>query len=371
LRRSSFATGLILLGAFALAAGSCGGDAEEEFIAEAESICAESLAEEPPQIHNVDTDREATVAILGEKVAVVERRRERLSELEAPEEHSGRWDQFLDNEQERVELANEQVELIEEGDGVADVIARLRDLTAEQYELAQEIGFETCGHGRYAQGGPEPDVALDERLGELERVIEAEDCDGLVAISSTELMLANPGSFCRTVFNQLEGFDARDAEVDDFGTAAIVEHDGPEGMISQPLVLDGDETFRLTAVYQNRESVGEQPPAGAEFDEVANDAIERIREGDCEGIERFYDPEAFESAEDACGVFTGRLTTTLEADPEAAPEQLGANAWFAAYALRTAQGGYTTLLVSRRDADDIEAERGGRYRLSVAAAPFR
>lgn len=373
----SIAALVALLGTLALAA--CGGDGDEgggDVIAQADAICTEAFEAEPPQVSNIDSSPELSNEILAGKIEVADQRRADLEALQAPEEAAGEWEQFVENEAERVRLGEQQLQAVEEGDqGTVDASAgKLRELAAEQADLAGQIGFEVCGLGRYASGDPEPEVSLEERVAELAEAVSQKDCRTLVEISGTELVLpeAQQQGYCDAVSTDFEGFDAEAAEIDEWGTAAVIENESPGGsVISQPLLLDGDETFRLTTVFQNQPAVGTEPEPDAEFDQVAEQAVEAIREGDCEAIGSLYDPDAFASVDDACSAFTSRLGTAAQEDAELAPEPLGSNAWFAAYALRSSQGGYYTMLVSRKDGDDSKAEEGGEYRVSAIVTPFR
>lgn len=367
---------IALLALCGMALAACGDDDGDDVIAEADQICTEAAEAEPPQITNFETDPEATAANLAEKVDVTSERRDELAALDAPEDVSGQWQQFLDNEAERVEIGEAQAEAIEQGaeEDLAANAERLRELRIEQTALAEEIGFEVCGFGRYVTADPEPAVPLAEQAEIVAEAVRAEDCDALLAVAGTELIVPEnqQQNFCEAFYADFDGFDPAVAEIDDWETAAVIENETEDGgVIAQPLLLDGDETFRITSVFQNQPAVGTEPEPDAEFDQVARETVEVIGEEDCEAFAELYDPDVFATADAACSAFIGRLGALLEEDPDVEPELLGANAWFAAYALRGETGSYVTLLVSRKDGDDIQADEGGDYRASAVASPFR
>lgn len=349
---------------------ACGGDDEvETFIADADAICAERYANEPPVTAMPDTDPDEFRATLDEKLAVFETEHDDLAALEPPDDLDAGFEEFVALLDERNELSAEARDAAIAQEPTPDhVLDRQRQLAVEQVEQAESIGFEVCGLGRYADTDPEPQESFDDALATLEEVVADEDCERFAdeVIVTTQKPIAE--QICDAVVTDFKGFTANEAETEEFGTGAVLEHETENGVVLQPFVVEGDETFRMaTYVYQDQAGVGVEAPAQNQNEQTVEAAIEAIEAEDCEALEPLADLESFGSLDQACATFIPRYAGSFEPAPEVT--ELGANAWFAFYGIRTA-GNYLTAIVSLKDKNDGEEVRNS-YRVSGIEPAFR
>lgn len=361
--------GLCALGAAVLIA--CGGDegeGDDGFVAQADAICQQRLDAEPAQTETL-ADRGALLAIVDEKIANYGTEREKLGALEAPGGLAESYAAFLGTLDEFILYGDAvrkdnaagnppSAELAAEG-------ARIRD---EQAALADEIGFEVCGRGRYSASPPEPAAPLEQTLGALEDAIAGDDCELFADEVIVTSQKAVAPEICEFVFSDLKGFTADAARTEQYGeTAAIVQYLNPGGdTISQPFVLEGDETFRMASyVFQDQPTIGTEPAPDAEYQETIDAAVEAISASDCRGLDGHYDSESYPSLDEACVNLVDRLGPAFDPAPEVS--ELGANEWFAFYSIETDAGAYYTAIVSHKDSNDS----ADGYLLSGVESAFR
>lgn len=367
---------LAALGCAALMLGlaACGGgDDGDDFVSQADDVCRDANEQIEPLTVVIEEEPEEFAATLRQRADVGTERNEEISELDVPEEDAEAFEEFIDKSNQVQELSRENAAAIEAGDQPAQATIDERNaLIEETDQLAIDLGFEVCGLGRYADQDPEPQQPLEDTVAALDTALTEKDCDALSEIDVTNL-LSIPPAACDQQLGFFDGFTADEAEVEEFGTGGVIQFtDAKDKPFVQPVVLEGDETWRLLSVFQDKDAVGTEPAPDAEFDENAQAAVDAIRDEDCDAFSKVLDPEGpFPSAEAACDFWFSELGPVLQEDPEAQPELLGANEWFAFYELRNEFGDYYTLVMSRKDDNDLpSATEGTEYRFSGAYSPF-
>jgi hypothetical protein len=139
--------GLALLAA--VIAG-CGGEegerlARDEWIARADSICAEA-SRELDALGEPGTPAELA-ELSDEAAAIAERQLDRLRDLRPPTEVEDDYTRMLDLTDDQIEISREIADAAREGDpaAVQALVEEGRSLDDEADELAARYGFEECG----------------------------------------------------------------------------------------------------------------------------------------------------------------------------------------------------------------------------------
>jgi hypothetical protein len=128
---------------------SCGGDGDglsrEEFVAEADAICAEydqrvQEIEQPQGLDDVERYAD-------EAQPVIEEGMTELRELEPPEELQDDWNAFISSSEESLDFLDELREAGAAGDPerIQEIAQEVSAVNDEANGIARELGLEDCG----------------------------------------------------------------------------------------------------------------------------------------------------------------------------------------------------------------------------------
>jgi hypothetical protein len=142
--------GLAALGAAALIAG-CGGGSDslsaEEFRQQADAICAEG--DEQTDALTTPTTPEEVLPFLQTGLPIADEQRERIAELDPPDDLQAAFDEAQDLNQQRRDLLQQGLQRIEAGEDPVAVLRELQPeldrLQAEARAKARELGLTVCG----------------------------------------------------------------------------------------------------------------------------------------------------------------------------------------------------------------------------------
>lgn len=131
----------------AMILASCGGDplTKEDFLAQADAICAE--AEERIEDLERPTNPEQIDGFVQQARELTENTLERLRELEPPEADADQIERMLDAIQRAVDQLPALAEAAKTNDtqAIADASREVQEATETSREIASEYGFEKCG----------------------------------------------------------------------------------------------------------------------------------------------------------------------------------------------------------------------------------
>ena len=126
---------------------ACGGDplSKEEFIAQADAICAE--AEEEIADMERPTNPDQIDSFVQQARELTENTLEQLRELDPPEADAEQLEQMLDAIQRAVDqlLALAEAAKTNDTQAIADASREVQEATETSREIASEYGFEKCG----------------------------------------------------------------------------------------------------------------------------------------------------------------------------------------------------------------------------------
>jgi hypothetical protein len=122
-----------------------GGVSKEEFIEQADDICAAKL-EEASSIP-APTDLESTGNLFTEVTPILEDQVREIKALEAPEEDAEVLDDWLDTQTALVDVFRTAADAATSGDqeGFDEAFAEANEIQARSSRLAEDYGFESCG----------------------------------------------------------------------------------------------------------------------------------------------------------------------------------------------------------------------------------
>lgn len=155
-RIASIGVGAVLLAA---AFTGCGGSdddsgalSKEDFIAQADQICADSIAESKTNEEAFlaainENDLETAADIVADNGDLISEGIDEFEALEPPEEDQETIDEFVALSREQVELSDELADAIRADDGAAveEISAEGDAIEAESDALADEYGMVDCG----------------------------------------------------------------------------------------------------------------------------------------------------------------------------------------------------------------------------------
>ena len=147
--------------------------------------------------------------------------------------------------------------------------------------------------------------------------------------------------------------DAIDAA--QYGDAVVIEYELGEGTMSVLLVRDADGLFHITYLNPRVPEPTIGTKLAPEFDQVAQQAVDALRAGDCEAFMKVafveFGPGAGDKAHTCGYVENFPLAKLLKQDPKAKPELMGGNGTFAFYGL-SLPGSFWTMILARQTQED-------------------
>lgn len=122
-----------------------GGVSKEEFIDQADAICAQKRAEADELTD--PTDLETTGTFFSQIVPILEDQIAEIRALEAPEDDRDVLEQWLDTQERLVEIFGRAADAASSGDqqGFDEAFADANAAQLESSRLAEDFGFEVCG----------------------------------------------------------------------------------------------------------------------------------------------------------------------------------------------------------------------------------
>ena len=145
---------------FAAGIAGCGGDddgdsgplTKDEFIAQADQICADATASTDAQEEEFNSaiegeDLEAAADLLTEGNTTVEDAIAEIEALEPPEEDQATVDEFIELSHQQADLGTELADAVRAGDGatIDELSAQANDLEEQSDTLADDYGMVDCG----------------------------------------------------------------------------------------------------------------------------------------------------------------------------------------------------------------------------------
>jgi hypothetical protein len=128
---------------------ACGGDGDglsrEEFVAEADAICAEfdqrvQEIEQPQSLDDVERYADEAQPLIEEGMT-------ELRELKPPEELQEQWDAYIASSEQSVDFLDELREAGAAGDPerIQEIAQEVSEVNDEANGIARELGLEDCG----------------------------------------------------------------------------------------------------------------------------------------------------------------------------------------------------------------------------------
>ena len=140
--------------AAALLIAACGGDDSndsDDFIADADAICtdqAEQLRDIALAADVPPSDEKSVAQRYEQTVPVIEDAQSQLEDLEAPDELSDDYDEFLSLRQQRIDAIHESIDASNAGDskGFAAANEKVSGLAEQTSAAGEQIGFGSCAN---------------------------------------------------------------------------------------------------------------------------------------------------------------------------------------------------------------------------------
>jgi hypothetical protein len=140
-----------------------------------------------------------------------------------------------------------------------------------------------------------------------------------------------------------------------YGDGGVIEYKLGEGTMSTLLVRDSDGLFHITYLDPRVPEPTVGTKLAPQFDDVANSAVDALRDGDCEAFVKVafveFGPGSADSQQ-VCKYVSGfQMAKVLQKAPDAEPKLMGGNGTFAFYGL-SLPGSFWTLILAKETPDD-------------------
>lgn len=146
-----------------------------------------------------------------------------------------------------------------------------------------------------------------------------------------------------------------------YGDGGVIEYELRDGPASALLVRDADGLFHIAYLDPRVPEPTIGTNLAAEFDQVAQQAVDALREGDCDAFLKVafveFGPSSGDKAHTCGYVENFPLAKLLKQDPKIEPELMGGNGTFAFYGL-SLPGSFWTMILARQTQEDRFPEEG-------------
>lgn len=194
-------------------------------------------------------------------------------------------------------------------------------------------------------GPPKPKESLGDAEKRIERLVSGEDCEKINALNPVSRTGLNTPERC-AYLQTLAGLEAVGKQ--EVHGGGVIEYANGSGVLTAILVVDSDRRYHLAFIdlVNPEPSVG--TPFAPRFDQVADDAVEALREPDCERyfeLAHRYGRAAALGPKEGCEALTPNpIQAVLVTAPDAKPERLGGNSRYAFYSLASTRMEVTLVL---------------------------
>ena len=200
--------------------------------------------------------------------------------------------------------------------------------------------------------GPPPDKETIQQAQErIKKTASSKDCDTVNELNPISRPAMSTDERCKFLQSALDD-PVNAAQYEDGG---VIEYKVGDATINALMVRDSDGLFHVTYLDPRVPESTIGTKLAPQFDQVANDAVDALRKGDCEAFTKVAFVEFGAGAGDherVCAYVSNvPLAKLLQKDPNAKPKLMGGNGTFAFYGL-SLPGAFWTMILGKETPED-------------------